>query len=173
MSIGADVHLRDIPEDERKPSFCPCESAYCTQHGGDLNHDFGDARGPWCDACLNVPEGNFTMDFLGIVCDQCATVNANICHRVITAPLAPGIERIVDRIDQAYAEWDNGEQFSPSSSDLVRYGAEVTGIASLNQEIIDTIGDEVYAAQCNSAGVVAIASILHTRLSEAVIERRA
>jgi len=47
--------------------YCGCESAYCTQHGGDLSV-------PKCDPCPNIPEGHYRELWIGEVCDACAMV---------------------------------------------------------------------------------------------------
>lgn len=87
MSLGSPV-AHDAAESRLGPvyDFCPCESSYCTQHGGriETRNDWGErVRVPMCDPCPNKPEGHFTMDFLGWVCDACAAVNSDYCHAVV------------------------------------------------------------------------------------------
>lgn len=84
------------------------------------------------------------------------------------------VARIAKRIDEAYEEWEQGGS-SPSAHDLALYGAEVMGVMgpSLAAQQVESIGDEVFEAQCNGASVMDIAGLIHTRLSEAVLERQA
>lgn len=44
---------------------CNCESAYCYEHGGDVEKRT-------CDPCPNEADGRFLMDMVGPVCERCA-----------------------------------------------------------------------------------------------------
>lgn len=79
--------LRVIPAESRSPyNRCNCESAHCRQHGGMLAIDPDNTTGyPATGRCPNH-QGDYEMDYVGRICDRCATTaaptNRNLIKKV-------------------------------------------------------------------------------------------